>query len=277
MAVTVRVDATLDIHVEQTGRMAAVVAAASAGAGESLTLDAEGAGASARELHTAEGRVHLIDAPAGDVRLHYRAEVDLESGQPQHVDEGEALVLRRPSRYCPSDQVAGLAVAEFGGLEPRAAVFAIEQWLHDTVAYVPGSTDAIDDALHPLLSRTGVCRDFAHLGVTMCRALGIPARYTAAYAPGLAPMDFHAVFEAAIDDQWWVFDGTRLAPRDSLVRIASGRDAADTALLTPLGAILGPIGQDLTVTTSGDLPVDNRDSLVALSHPVSPAPRPAAR
>jgi transglutaminase-like putative cysteine protease len=115
-----------------------------------------------------------------------------------------------------------------------------------------------------VLARTGVCRDFAHLGVAICRALGIPARYTAVYAPGLDPMDFHAVFEAAIDNHWYVFDGTRLAPRASLARIGSGRDAADVALLTPAGATLRSLSQDLTVTSSPHLPTDDRGGLVTL-------------
>jgi len=130
---------------------------------------------------------------------------------------------------------------------------------------VPGSTDARDDALHPLLTRTGVCRDYAHLGVALCRALGIPARYAAVYAPGLSPMDFHAVFEAAIDGRWYVFDGTRLAPRRSLTRIASGRDAADTAFLTPLSAVVGSVQHDVTVTADPDLPVDDRNAPVPLA------------
>jgi transglutaminase-like putative cysteine protease len=264
VVITVRIDASLSVEVRQRGQLALCLAAASPGH-ETLHVDSDGAEVAVREVEVGAARVHLIDAPEGELHVSYRAEAALAPGQGEAVDEVEGLVYRRPSRYCPSDRLAGLATAQFGALEPREAVFAIEQWLNDTVAYVPGVTDAVDDALHPLLDRTGVCRDYAHLGVAMCRGLGIPARYTAAYAPGLDPMDFHAVFEAAIDGRWWVFDGTRLAPRASLARIASGRDAADTALLTPLGAVIGSLSHELTVTTAGDLPRDDRRELQRLA------------
>jgi transglutaminase-like putative cysteine protease len=265
VVITVRIDASLSADVQKPGQLALCLAAASPGQETLHVVDADGAEVAVREVEAGTARVHLIDAPQGELHVSYRAEAALAPGHGEAVDEVEGLVYRRPSRYCPSDRLAGLATAQFGALDPREAVFAIEQWLHDTVAYVPGVTDAVDDALHPLLDRTGVCRDFAHLGVAMCRGLGIPARYTAVYAPGLDPMDFHAVFEAAIDGRWWVFDGTRLAPRASLVRIASGRDAADTALLTPLGVVTGSLSHELTVTTVGDLPQDDRRDLQPLT------------
>ena len=87
-----------------------------------------------------------------------------------------------------------------------------------------------DDAIDTLLAGEGVCRDFAHVCITLCRFLDIPARYVGVYAPGLSPMDFHAVFEAAVDGHWYVFDATRLAPRQTMLRISTGRDAADTAV-----------------------------------------------
>jgi transglutaminase-like putative cysteine protease len=261
--IRVRIDASLSVDIQQPGELALCLAAM-APAREDLAVTVAGEECPAREVDAGSARVHLIDAPAGELRVTYQAELALAPAPSAPVTEVEALVYRRPSRYCPSDRLAGTAAAQFGTLAPRDAVFGIEQWLHETVAYVPGVTDAVDDALHPLLSRTGVCRDYAHLGVAMCRALGIPARYTAVYAPGLDPMDFHAVFEAAIDGHWWVFDGTRLAPRASLARIASGRDAADTALLTPLGARTGTLSHELTVTTVGELPQDDRSALHAL-------------
>lgn len=263
--VSVRIDASLSVEVLKPGRLALCLGAASPGRETLHVVDADGVEVAVREVAAEAARMHVIEASDGHLHMSYRAEVALAPGHGTAVDEVDELVYSRPSRYCPSDRLAGLAAAQFGALGPREAVFAIEQWLHETVAYVPGATDAVDDALHPLLDRTGVCRDFAHLGIAMCRGLGIPARYTAAYAPGLDPMDFHAVFEAAIDGRWWVFDGTRLAPRASLVRIASGRDAADTALLTPLGAVTGSLSHELTVTTQGELPWDDRQQLQALT------------
>lgn len=263
---TVAIDVRMSIDVEQPGEMALCVGVSAPEVRETLAVStAEGAAVAVRDLRTDAGRTQILGAQPGRLYLSYRAQADLTDPAAAPLGEVDALVYRRPSRYCPSDRLAGLAAAQFGGLEPGQVPAALEEWLYTTVAYVPGTTDAADDALHPLLTRTGVCRDFAHLGVAMCRALGIPARYTAVYAPGLHPMDFHAVFEAAIDGAWYVFDGTRLAPRGSLVRIASGRDAADTALLTPLGAVVGMVSPDLTVTTSGDLPFDDRSALVALA------------
>ena len=98
--------------------------------------------------------------------------------------------------------------------------------------YVPGSSLPTDGAVRTLLARQGVCRDYAHLCVALLRASGVPARLVSVYAPGLDPMDFHAVCEAYVDGMWCVVDATALAPRSSLVRIATGRDAADTAFMT---------------------------------------------
>ncbi len=266
MTVTVAIDAWMSIEVQQPGELALCVGATSPQTSETLRVsDAAGYPVAVREVRTDGGRTQVISALAGELSLSYLAHADLPARDAAAVNPAEALVYRRPSRYCPSDRLGGLAYAHFGGLDPRQIPFAVEQWLNETVSYVPGTTDAADDALHPLLTRMGVCRDFAHLGVTMCRALGIPARYTAVYAPGLDPMDFHAVFEAAVAGAWYVFDGTRLAPRRSLVRIVSGRDAADTALLTSLGAVVGAVSHGLTVTTADDLPIDDRSALVPLA------------
>jgi len=265
VTLTVHVDVSLSVEVLKPGQLALCLGTASPTAGEALqVLGPDGDELEIREVRADGGRVHLVDVPNPAVQAHYRARVDLAGGDAEPVSEIEALVYRRPSRYCPSDRLAGLAAAEFGSLDPREAALAVEGWLHEKLSYVPGSTDAADDALHPLLSRTGVCRDYAHLGVALCRALGVPARYTAVYAPGLSPMDFHAVFEAAIDGKWLVFDGTRLAPRRSLARIASGRDAADTAFLTPLSAVVGSVQHDVTVTSDPHLPVDDSSMLVPL-------------
>ena len=108
-----------------------------------------------------------------------------------------------------------------------------------------------------------MCRDYAHLVVALLRALNVPARLASVYAPGLSPMDFHAVAEAAIDGRWCVVDATTLAPRSSLVRIATGRDASDTAFLSIHGAATEL--DDLTVTAVvDDLPRDDVTELVSL-------------
>lgn len=109
-----------------------------------------------------------------------------------------------------------------------------------------------------------MCRDYAHLVVALLRALSIPARLVAVYAPGCSPMDFHAVAEAIIDDEWVVVDATRLAPRQSFVRIATGRDAADTAFLDNHRGSIALRSYEVTATVRGELPYDDRAARIAI-------------
>ena len=104
------------------------------------------------------------------------------------------------------------------------------------MTYSPGLSLGTDSAVTTLMTGQGVCRDYAHVVIALLRAMDIPARYAACYAPGLRPMDFHAVAEAYLDNAWHVIDATRLANRHSLIRIATGRDAADCAFLSFHGA-----------------------------------------
>jgi transglutaminase-like putative cysteine protease len=101
--------------------------------------------------------------------------------------------------------------------------------------YVSGVTDSTTSTSDVLIHRAGVCRDFAHVAITMCRALGIPARYVAGYGLGVTPQDFHGFFEAYLDGEWWLFDPTGMAAVDQLVRIGYGRDAADASFATLVG------------------------------------------
>lgn len=143
-----------------------------------------------------------------------------------------------PSRYCQSDRLGKLAWDLFGeGGTPHEKVVKITEWIHENVDYVRGSTNSVTSAYDTVTQRAGVCRDFAHLGIALCRALNIPARYFTGYAYGLKPPDFHACFECLIGDAWMVFDATRLAKLNGLVRIATGRDAADTAVASVFGAV----------------------------------------
>ncbi|MCM3883857.1 transglutaminase family protein [Frankia sp. R82] len=177
---------------------------------------------------------------------------------PEPLPDLEQLTYLRASRYCPSDQVVGFAVAEFGALPAgRPQVEAITRWINSRVGYVPGASNVHSSATDALLTGQGVCRDFAHLGITLCRALQIPARFTAVYAPGLTPMDFHAVFEAFSDGAWWACDATGRAPRQGMVRIATGRDAADTAFLNVLRGIVALRSLEVTATVTGALPLDD--------------------
>ncbi len=142
-----------------------------------------------------------------------------------------------PSRYCQSDRLSRLAWDLFGQIEnPHEKVVAITDWIHDNVEYLRGSTDSMTSAYDTVTQRTGICRDFSHLGIALCRALNIPARYFAGYAYELDPPDFHACFECFIGGTWVVFDATRLAHLNGLVRIGIGRDAADAAVASIFGS-----------------------------------------
>ena len=144
-----------------------------------------------------------------------------------------------PSRYCQSDRLNRLAWDLFGTIEnPHEKVVAISDWIHDNVEYLRGSRpDSVTSAFDTVTQRTGVCRDFAHLGIALCRALNIPARYFSGYAYELDPPDFHACFECFIGGSWVVFDATRLAHLNGLVRIGTGRDAADAAVASIFGSV----------------------------------------
>jgi transglutaminase-like putative cysteine protease len=198
--------------------------------------------------------VHRFQLAEGRTTVGYSASV--EGGGPARpvtpADWAEAL---RPSRYCPSDQLEGFATAEFDRAMPRAElVTAVADWVHRRLAYVSGASRPVDTAVDTLLLGQGVCRDYAHLTVTLLRALEVPARLVAAYAPGLSPMDFHAVVEADVDGTWCAIDSTRLAPTSSLVRICHGRDAADTAFLTLLGGQAQFESMTVSAITNGALP-----------------------
>lgn len=148
----------------------------------------------------------------------------------------EVVPFLFPSRYCQSDALREHAFNLFGQIEsPYAVALAINNWIHTHIRYVIGSSTETTSALDTLEQKQGVCRDFAQLGIAFCRAMSIPARYATCYAHRLQPQDFHACFEVSINGWWIVFDPTGLAPLNGLVRIATGRDAADTAVCTIFG------------------------------------------
>ena len=179
---------------------------------------------------------------SGDVTIRYSALVEnnlrqlLPQSGLQHVWSelpSEVLPFLLPSRFCPSDKFMRFAQREFSSAgDGVARVMAILEWIHRNVDYVAGVSDAQTTAEETFVDRAGVCRDFTHLGITLCRALGIPARAVSAYALQLDPPDFHAIFEVYIANGWWLIDPTRLAPIEGIVRIGSGRDASDIAFLT---------------------------------------------
>jgi transglutaminase-like putative cysteine protease len=211
------------------------------------------------------GRVHLVRCPTGFLAVAYRAVVRHEHDLERPAGAAERLIAMRPSRYCPSDLLDAFAEAELtmedDGLD-RGRI--VGDWVNRRLCYELGSSGPLDTAIDTLLAGRGVCRDYAHLTVALCRTVGIPARLVSAYAPGLSPMDFHAVAEVAAGDRWEVVDATRLAPRQSLVRIATGRDAADTAFSTTTTGSAELVTSSVTAFVHGDLPMDDHRAAVVM-------------
>jgi transglutaminase-like putative cysteine protease len=188
-----------------------------------------------------------FDAQPGPLLVNYKAEVET------HTQEPDTTLRERPvgqvpddvfryllaTRYCESDVLCADVVRMFGHLPAGyARVKAIEEWIRTEITYKPGSTNSNSTANEVLQQRAGVCRDFAHLGITFCRALNIPARIVVGYVWfDEPPQDFHAVFEAWLDGEWVLFDPTGMAPVDRLVRIGTGRDAKDVAFSTLFGQV----------------------------------------
>lgn len=189
-----------------------------------------------------EGERRFRTSLDGERTITYEAVVDnglrrvLPAEAREHVWSElpqECMPYLLPSRFCPSDKFMRFAQREFAGLGSGGAkVLGVLEWIADHVDYVAGVSTAETTAERTFVDRAGVCRDFTHLGITLCRALNIPARAVSAYAWKLDPPDFHAVFEVYLDGCWWLLDPTRLSPVEGLVRIAWGRDAADIAFLT---------------------------------------------
>jgi transglutaminase-like putative cysteine protease len=204
---------------------------------------------SASEPHTAAtGNLYrrLLLEP-GEVTVRYEGEVEMLPTVRDPGVLGEIPIRDLPldvlpylygSRYCQSDLLGRFAWRRFGDLPAgHERVTAICNWIFDNVDYLAGSSDPGTTAHDTFTVRAGVCRDFAHLGISFCRALGIPARFVSAYGWKLEPQDFHAVFEAYVRGRWYLFDPTRLSPIDSIVRIGIGRDAADTSFATFYGQV----------------------------------------
>lgn len=214
----------------------------------------------------AGGRQHLVRVAPGPVTVRYAATVPDRVPGPAPVTAREQVEALRPSRYCPSDRVAGLARSMFGTKSaPAERAAAICHHVRGELAYTPGVSGPTTDAVDSLLAGEGVCRDFAHVVAMLCRAVDVPARVASVYAPGLSPMDLHAVVETELDGQWWVWDATGLAPRQSLARIATGRDAADTALVTVLSGRTTLQALEVMAVAAGALPNDDHEALVQLS------------
>lgn len=183
----------------------------------------------------------------GEVSISYKATVDNYYKETDHTNQSAIPVAQLdtsvfpylyPSRYCQSDKLYRFANSKFGNIDNQfLKVLALTDWIHENVQYLSGSTNSSTSAYDTVTELSGVCRDFAHLGIALCRALTIPARYFTGYAYKLEPQDFHACFEAYIGNEWVLFDATKLVPLNGIVKIATGRDAADSSVANLFGNI----------------------------------------
>ena len=153
-----------------------------------------------------------------------------------------ALRFMLPSRYCQVDRVQTLAWQEFGRDAPGCAqVDAVCEWVRARTKFQPGTSGINTSALETLEHRAGVCRDFAHLTIALLRALNYPARFVTGVDYGapldLGPPDFHAYVEVFLGDRWYLFDPTGISPITGLLRIGTGRDAADVSFATMFGTV----------------------------------------
>lgn len=199
-------------------------------------------------LSTYGGGSHQLlrfDAEPGLLAISYRASVtltgrDADPATLQEIEFGripaDVMPYLNPSRYCESDKLNRFAWDLFGDT-PRGhrRVQEVADWVGDNLLYAPGVTDGSSGTADVLLLRAGVCRDFAHVSISMCRALGIPARYVSGYGVGVKPQDFHGFFEAYLSGDWYLFDPTAMAAINGLARIGFGRDAADAPFATFVG------------------------------------------
>jgi transglutaminase-like putative cysteine protease len=209
--------------------------------------------ASSRYIDAYGNLCRRLDLPAGNSVLRYDAVVELAREAdptwpaapevaPRDLPD-EALAFTLPSRLCPSYELASAAFERFGNVAPGwDRVQAITDWVHSEVAFSYGSGTPVTTAADVLEARKGVCRDFAHLAITFCRALRIPARYAFGYLPDIDvepphdPMDFCAWMEVFLGGAWWTFDPRINQRRIGRVLIGRGRDALDVAMLTTFGA-----------------------------------------
>jgi transglutaminase-like putative cysteine protease len=198
-------------------------------------------------------RVMRFSANAGALQVNYQATVDLQhhtASADQVQEMGVAnlpwhvLPYLYPSRYCQSDQLHDIANQAFGSLSHGyLRVQAIRDWVLSRVTFHSNTSNEHTTALDTLRSGVGVCRDFSHLMIALCRALSIPARFVTGIDygsdPALGPTDFHAYVEVYLDSRWYIFDASGVAVPMGLLRLSTDRDASDTAIATIFGSVRG--------------------------------------
>jgi len=197
------------------------------------------------------GRFMRLTADPGPLLVRYDATVDIAHHFESPGNLAEVGVARLPlgvlpylypSRYCQSDRLYKLAAAEFGHLRQGYwRVQAICDWVRMRTTFLSCSSNSSTSAVDTIVEKVGVCRDFAHLMIALCRACNVPARFVTGIDygadPALGPTDFHAYVEAYLGDRWYLFDPTGVSPPMGLVRIGTGRDAADASFATIFGSV----------------------------------------
>jgi transglutaminase-like putative cysteine protease len=192
--------------------------------------------------------------PAGDSTIGYQAHLihtDPHDPMPPAAGEtaprdlpDETLPFLMPSRFCLPDELGSEAWERFGGVPGGGErVQAVVDFVHELIEFMPGSSNPWTTAADVFRARQGVCRDYAHLAISFCRALNVPSRYVFGYISDVGapepvePMDFAAWFEAYLDGEWRTFDPRNNRPRTGRVIVGRGRDAADVALITSFGSL----------------------------------------
>lgn len=204
-------------------------------------------------------------APAGPFSIHTSADIDAAEAAdtapgawfvPVETLPEDTLPFLLPSRYCESDRFAEMASSITAGVAPGYdQCSGIVDYIHQTLAYSPGTGQQIISATEVNERSEAVCRDMAHLGIALCRALSIPTRLVVGYLEGLQPMDLHAWFEAYVGNRWYTFDPTQSDLRGGRVAIAYGRDAADVAIYTQFGDPVEPLRLEVSVERLASAPI----------------------
>jgi transglutaminase-like putative cysteine protease len=214
-------------------------------------------------------------APVGHLTVRYEAtaEVDHFLADPREIPETpveqlptSVLPYLRASRYCQSDRLLNAALWEFGHVPlGYSRVQAVRDWVNRRTRFQLGASHVSTSAMDTYVEHQGVCRDFVHLMIAFCRALSIPARFVTGVDygadPSLGPPDFHSYVECYLGGRWYLFDPSGISPLTGLVRIATGRDAADVAFATMFGKVRGSMPK-----VSVDVIVDRERGFEAAQH-----------
>lgn len=236
-------DFIFNVHAAHTARQHVLQELLTANQNIAMTVDTDPA---------TLNRYLRLSAMPGPLRVAYGATIDLlhHVEQPANIAEVPVAQLPTavlgylyPSRYCQSDRLLRLASREFGQRpQGYGRVQGIRDWVLQHVAFTPNASNANTSAVDTLIEGVGVCRDFAHLMIALCRAVNVPARFAAGIDygadPALGPTDFHAYVEAYLGGRWYMFDPSGTAIPMGFVRIGTGRDAADAAFATIFGPVL---------------------------------------